>query len=70
MVAERDSPTAALLHHDTQPEVAKPLVTGYRLLVSLLTLIFGMSKAVLSYQGQSTAPTTVDWVFGVLVTLG
>jgi len=67
---KRDSPSSAVLHHDTQPEVVKPLITGYRLLVTLLTIIFGMSKAILSYRSQSAAPTTLDWVFGVVVTLG
>ena len=70
---ENHSLSSALLHHDsddTQPEVAKPLITGYRLLVTLLTVIFGVSKAILSYRGQSTAPTTLDWVSGVAVTLG
>jgi hypothetical protein len=71
VINERESSTAsALLHHGPQPAVAKPLITGYRLLVSLITVTFGMSKAVLSYQGQSAAPTTLDWVFGVVITLG
>lgn len=48
----------------------KPALTGYRLLVIILTSSFGLSKAVLTYQGQSIAPTTLDVVFGVVVALG
>jgi hypothetical protein len=33
--------------------------TGYRILVILSTSSFGLVKAVLAYQGHSTAPTTV-----------
>lgn len=44
-------------------------LTGYRLLVIALTAIFGLSKAVLSYRGQSTVPTTLDWMYGVVVFL-
>ena len=62
------------LHADTQhPQehtghrAHHPGLTGYRLLVILLTAIFGLSKAGLSYNGQSTAPTTLDWMYGVVV---
>ncbi|KAF9563949.1 hypothetical protein CPC08DRAFT_632125 [Agrocybe pediades] len=43
-----------------------PRVTGYRILVVGLTTGFGLSKAKLSYQGYSTAPNTLDWLYGVL----
>lgn len=46
-----------------------PKVTGYRLLVIGLTAGFGLSKAKLSYQGQSTAPNTLDWLYGVIAFL-
>jgi hypothetical protein len=42
-------------------------LTGYRLLIILLTAIFGLSKAGLSYNGQSTASTTLDWMYGAVV---
>ncbi|TFK31737.1 hypothetical protein BDQ12DRAFT_92627 [Crucibulum laeve] len=46
-----------------------PKLTGYRLLVIILTASFGFSKAALSYRGESTAPTTLDWLYGVVVFL-
>ncbi|TDL18173.1 hypothetical protein BD410DRAFT_775208 [Rickenella mellea] len=44
-----------------------PKLTGYRLLLISLTLAFGISKAITSYQGLSFAPTTLEWIFGVVV---
>lgn len=46
-----------------------PKITGYRLLVIFLTAGFGLSKAKLSYNGLSTAPTTLDWMNGVVAFL-
>jgi hypothetical protein len=46
-----------------------PPMTGYRILLSVSVLIFGLIKAILTYTGKSTAPTTIDWVFAVVVTL-
>ncbi|KAF9008462.1 hypothetical protein BDQ17DRAFT_1237068 [Cyathus striatus] len=40
-----------------------PKLTLYRLLVILTTLGFGISKAVLSYQGHSIVPITLEWLF-------
>lgn len=45
-----------------------PPITGYSLLVTLFVLGFGLTKAVLAYRGMSTALTTLEWVFGVVVT--
>ena len=45
-------------------------ITGSRLLITVVTTAFGSSKAVLSYQGHSVAPTTLEWVFGVVLSLG
>ncbi|KAH6907458.1 hypothetical protein BKA70DRAFT_1223287 [Coprinopsis sp. MPI-PUGE-AT-0042] len=45
-----------------------PPITGYRLLVTFLTVGFGVSKAVLSYQGKSTGPVTLEWIFGAFIT--
>jgi hypothetical protein len=46
-----------------------PPITGYRLLVTFCALGFGISKAVLSYKGFATEPTSVDWIFGCTVTV-
>ena len=44
----------------------KPLLlTGYRILVILLTAGLGVWKAKLSYHGYSTSPNTLDWLYGV-----
>ena len=48
----------------------KPLLTGYRLLITVFTLSFGLSKAIMTYNGQSAAPNTLDWLFGVPISLG
>ncbi|TDL18189.1 hypothetical protein BD410DRAFT_843033 [Rickenella mellea] len=50
--------------------VRHPAVTGYRLLTVFLTLTFGLSKAALAYKGQSVTPTTLEWVFGVVIGIG
>ncbi|PPQ90777.1 hypothetical protein CVT25_010166 [Psilocybe cyanescens] len=46
-----------------------PRMTGYRILVIALTTGFGLSKAKLSYDGYSTAPNTLDWLYGVVAFL-
>ncbi|KAJ2918705.1 hypothetical protein MD484_g1681, partial [Candolleomyces efflorescens] len=46
-----------------------PPATRYRVLVSASTLTCGISKAVLSYRGQDTAATTVEWIYGVVIIL-
>ena len=51
---------------DIEPQRAeRPKITGYRILVLGLAFTFGMSKAWLAYAGQSTALTTLDWLYGV-----
>lgn len=45
-------------------------LTGYRLLNVLVIASFVAWKAALSYQGQSFAPTTLDWITGGVLTLG
>jgi len=52
-----------------QDRQSYPRVTGYRILVISLTAGFGLSKAKLSYQGYSTAPNTLDWLYGVVAFL-
>jgi len=44
-------------------------LTGYRLLVIVMTLAFGVPKAVLGLQGLNAAATSLDLGFGVIVTL-
>ncbi|KAF8967693.1 hypothetical protein BDZ97DRAFT_505399 [Flammula alnicola] len=51
------------------PSSYHPKMTGYRILVIFLTAGFGLSKAKLSYQGKSTAPNTLDWMYGVVAFL-
>lgn len=46
-----------------------PKLTVHRALIISLTTGFGLAKAILSYRGKSVAPTTIEWVFGVVVTL-
>jgi len=41
-------------------------LTGYHLLNSAVILGFGISKAVLSYHGQSVTPTTQELIGGTL----
>ncbi|TEB33259.1 hypothetical protein FA13DRAFT_196916 [Coprinellus micaceus] len=56
-------------YSEPPPAIRGPLVTGYRLLVSMSALVFGVVKATLSYLGYKTAPTVVEWVFGVVMTV-
>jgi hypothetical protein len=42
-------------------------LTGYRLLNMTTVFSFGIIKGILTYMGQSTAPTTLDWVSGALL---
>ena len=44
-------------------------LTGYKLLNMLVISAFGVAKAVLTYQGLSAAPTTLDWILGVVLTI-
>ncbi|KAI9435766.1 hypothetical protein H4582DRAFT_1817203, partial [Lactarius indigo] len=42
-------------------------LTTYRLLNVTIVFSFGIAKAILTYKGQSTGPTTLDWVGGALL---
>ncbi|TFK19707.1 hypothetical protein FA15DRAFT_568591, partial [Coprinopsis marcescibilis] len=44
-----------------------PPLTGFRLLVIVSVAGFGILKASLSYSGVKTAPTLVEWFYGVCV---
>ncbi|KAH6907074.1 hypothetical protein BKA70DRAFT_383965 [Coprinopsis sp. MPI-PUGE-AT-0042] len=46
-----------------------PPITGYRLIVSCLAIIFGSSKATLSYLGRATEATTTELVFCTAITI-
>ena len=55
---------------DVPPSLLLVKVTGYRLLnVAIITIVVTW-KAVLSYQGQSVASTTLDWIGGGILALG
>ena len=55
---------------DDPPSLLIVKVTGYRLLnVAVITIVVTW-KAVLSYQGQSVASTTLDWIGGGILALG
>ncbi|KAI0288756.1 hypothetical protein BC826DRAFT_656880 [Russula brevipes] len=55
------------------PDKRRPLLgiklTGCRLVNMSIILVFGIWKAVLSYRGQSAAPTTLEFVAGTLLAL-
>ena len=53
---------------DVTPPPLGVKLTGYRL-VFMTTLLFGTVKTILTYMGQSTAPTTLDWVVGTFLTV-
>ncbi|KAJ6510729.1 hypothetical protein C8R45DRAFT_965009 [Mycena sanguinolenta] len=59
-------PTQSLLHPDQLEEGPLIKVTLWRLLNTVLLLGLGVYKAVAAYRGQQTAPTTLDWILGVL----
>lgn len=48
-------------------EPSKPFkLTRHRMYIILLTLGFGLSKAVFAYMGHSVIPTTLEFILGVL----
>lgn len=58
---------------DTDEHTESPLLlvklTGYKLLNMLVISAFGIAKAILTYQGLSAVPTTLDWILGVVLTI-
>jgi len=44
-------------------------LTGYRLVFMATVFCFGTVKTILTYMGQSIAPTTLDWVAGTFLTV-
>jgi len=57
---------------DTQHQAAGiyPLLTGYRILVTVVVASFGMAKSALLYGQQPTEATAVECVFGVGIVTG
>ena len=53
-----------------QPATIHPPVTGYRIIVTLVVAIVGMTKSVLLYGQQPTEATAVECVFGVGIVTG
>ncbi|KAF8166853.1 hypothetical protein BJ912DRAFT_862948 [Pholiota molesta] len=45
----------------------RPLITGYRILVSSIMAAFGLSKMICSYMGLNTAATAIEWVTASIV---
>ncbi|KAH9961430.1 hypothetical protein BGW80DRAFT_894715 [Lactifluus volemus] len=55
---------------DAPPPPHLPLgvkLTAYKLLNMSVILSFGLAKGILTYMGQSVAPTTLDWVAAALL---
>jgi hypothetical protein len=50
----------------SSPYAPAPKITAWRLLNSSVILVFGISKAVSTYLGYSSLPTTLDWILGVM----
>lgn len=43
-------------------------LTGYKLFFMATVFCFGTVKTILTYKGQSTSPTILDWVAGTFLT--
>jgi hypothetical protein len=59
-----------ICHESTSDGLPPPLgvkLTGYRLLNMSAVFVFGITKAILTYMGQSSVPTTLDWVSGAFL---
>ena len=58
-------------HHESTLDERPPLLgvklTGYILLNISVVLTVGMTKAILTYMGQSAIPTTLDWIEGTFL---
>jgi len=52
---------------DTTPPPLGVKLTGYRLVFMTTAFSFGTIKTILTYVGQSIAPTTLDWVAGTFL---
>jgi hypothetical protein len=52
---------------DAPPPPLGVKLTVYRLLNMTILFSIGITKGVLTYKGEFTAPTTLDWVGGALL---
>ena len=52
---------------DATPPPLGVKLTSYRLLNMTTVFGIGITKGILTYMGQSVAPTTLDWVSGALL---
>jgi len=50
------------------PHENYPPVSGYRILVSMVVITFGIGKAACGYVGLPTAANSFDWIFAVVAT--
>jgi len=66
LIREHPTPTS----QSEPPSLFLVKVTGYRLLNTFVITLIVSWKAVLSYQGQKVAPTTVDWIGAGVLALG
>jgi len=68
---QRDDRRSADSDSDSDMDAGRPplgvKLTVYRLLNMLILFSIGVTKGILSYKGQSTAPTTLDWIGGALL---
>lgn len=71
-IAELERRIATLEANMGQGQVghkAQTTITPWRVLNSVLVLGLGGYKAAATYLGQTTGPTTTDWIVGVVWTL-
>ncbi|KAJ7241704.1 hypothetical protein B0H12DRAFT_1221502 [Mycena haematopus] len=60
------TPEGGLRHSAQLEKGPKVKITLWRLLNTILLLGLGIYKATAAYRGQQVAPTTLDWIMGVL----
>ncbi len=65
--SNRDSEDSLEITSDVEQPPLGIKLTGYRLLNMGVVFGFGLTKAILTYVGQSTVPATLDWVSGALL---
>ena len=66
------TPPQFIVDNSTQARNAQswhPKITPYRVAIISTTLCLGTVKAVLTQQGTSIAPITLEWIMGVVLML-
>ncbi|KAF8215278.1 hypothetical protein K438DRAFT_1926798 [Mycena galopus ATCC 62051] len=58
--------TRARENAERNPQGPEAKLTPWRVTNTVVVLVFGVYKAVATYFGQMTGPTTADWIVGVL----